>query len=1227
MANLAFLTPLICSWAGYAHRAASQQAPGCRRGATKRPGERSTPLQKPCWLQDGKRGHLRAAQARGSLCLRASTSEPVQETADEAPCTDGELEALAGAFPFRLDGFQARALQSILQSRSVVVSVPTGSGKTVIGEGALILALRKGMRAFYTTPLKALSNQKFGDFCDRFGVEKVGLLTGDVSIRPDAPILVMTTEVYRNMLYRCRTGVLAELSMTASATGRDAKLGNNDEPAPSTNPGDARSLSLTLNARYLDDLYAVVFDEFHYMNDRERGTVWEEAVISSPTHTILVALSATMRNAAEICEWFHAVHGTTDLIVTNDRPVPLDFLFADANGVRPLLVPAKRSGDDKSRGFARSRQRGARANSKVPTIDGRFQLNPELVWSPSEAGRMASERRQRWRESGDPNLRRSAEILERQEARRERDRFRGNVPSYPFLVRCLRSRRLLPAIIFLFSRSGCDRAVADVLRERRTLKLVSKPERAAIEARMEEFFASHPELRTNPDAQKRYESMIEGIAAHHAGLLPLWKALVEQLFQANLIKVVFATETLAAGINMPARSTVITALSKRAGSEGIVRLTPNEFLQMAGRAGRRGMDDVGYVVVMQSAWEPSAQTAFQLLQRGTDPLRSNFVPTYGMALNLLRHPGTPLQSAQRYLERSFGSFLASRGRLGQWKPEIHDEMESLERQVKETHAMLSVHGGEKAVAAYDKLLERLRSEERILGYLEEQHEESAVSVMEDLLVFSDPGTQVLLPDQQERALLAGVIVERRVDAPLRFALVATDGRLRICGPRYVAAVLSREPLVQIALPTQLLGLAADALDALSWRQLFAASSRYGEVHETAEPIMESHFMDRTGDNPLDSSQMTTWEDLAASPLAVPEIRRQRKIVDDLRTRLAGFTLHQHPDCEVVLKTYRSLGMTETQLGRLRHRMMRQTMQATATESWNIFRALVDVLERFGCLERTVTAPAEAMVSSPASSSTKPLVDSEAAGDDLVFFRLTDFGALVAGLRVENELWAGLAMVHAEQHLASLAPQELAGVAAALAADSGLPPGAHCRFLPSARALEICREVLGPLQEQLSSAQREALEAYWSNAASEANSETMLPNINLSPDLMGIVEAWAQGVSWSDLLNGLSLDEGDVVRLIRRSMDILRQIPSLGIGAGWHHRPASLVSSRLALNARRALTLLDRYPVADSSLERAGEAATVDLTNRVSPPQETTLDSDPETFWSDESVLSEVMDED
>jgi len=1156
---------------------------------------------------------------RSSLTQRLRALANVPERKDNGSLLDAEQEALESMFSFSLDEFQLRAIRSVLQSRSVVVSVPTGSGKTVIGEAALAIALKKGMRAFYTTPLKALSNQKFGDFCDRFGTEQVGLLTGDISIRPDAPILVMTTEVYRNMLYRCRTGVLAELSVAASPV--DEVL------APATE--DAHSIAPLLRAGYLDDLFVVVFDEFHYMNDRERGTVWEEAVIGSPTHTILVALSATMRNAAEISEWFEAVHGVTDLIVANDRPVPLEYVYLDADGLHPLLVPLKRSSGDKGKGFGRSRQRGARNESKFPTIEGRYQMNPELVWNVGQESKQIAERRQRWRDANDPNLRRSAEVLERREARRLRELYRVSVPSYPFLVRCLRNRQLLPAIVFVFSRSGCDRAVSEVLRERSALKLVSKAERAMLESEMEAFFEVHPELRENPDSQKRYESIMEGVAAHHAGMLPLWKALVEQLFQANLIKVVFATETLAAGINMPARSTVVTALSKRSRSEGIQRLTPNEFLQMAGRAGRRGMDPIGYVVVMQSAWEPSAEVACQLLQRGADALRSNFVPSYGMALNLLRYPGTPLQSARRYLERSFGSFLASRGRLNQWKPEIHDEVEALERQVKEAHRIFAQHGGEKVVAAYDKLLERLRCEERILGYLHEQHEESAVSIMEDLLVFSDPGTIVLLPDRAERAVLAGVVVERTLDTPLRFALVAADGRIRVCGPRYIAAVLSKEPLAKFSLPDSLTGLKAEALSVLHWRELFSASSRYGEVRETFEPVMDCGLVDVGTAPALEYSEMTTWDDLAAPPLAVPEIRRQQKLVVDLQERLASFSLHDHPDCELVLKAYRSLGVAEAHLGRLRQRLMRQTMQATATESWNIFRALVDVLERYRCLERVEEVEDDARAESGQDVTRAEPEASDDTGSRYTFFRLTEFGSIVAGLRVENELWAGLALIHAEQQLAGLAPHELAAVVASIAADTSLPPGGYCRFLPSVRVLDLCREVLGPLRKQLAAAQQEALETYWSPSMATLNGELMIPDVRLSYDLAGVVEAWACETPWSTLLNGVSLDEGDIVRLLRRTIDLLRQIANLGTssGLGWSRRVAALVSSQLVMNAKRALTLIDRYPVNDSGLERASGGQVAESLELDNDSDEDSAEVEEDVAWdSDEDAILATSDE-
>jgi superfamily II RNA helicase len=444
-------------------------------------------------------------------------------------------------FPFPLDSFQLDAMASLDRGHSVVVCAPTGSGKTVVGEYAIHLALSQGRRVFYTTPLKALSNQKFRDFADQFGSEQVGLLTGDITIRPDARVVVMTTEVFRNMLYEVGRG-----------------------------------------HHRLRDVRFVVLDECHYINDTGRGTVWEESIIRSPSAIQLVALSATIANAEELTSWMARAHGPTDLVLTRHRPVPLRVHFFHRGQLVPLV---NKSGKP---AFSPSSRRGGGTRSLEP------------VTQP-------------------------ARVIAR-----------------------LREANMLPAIYFIFSRRGCEAA----LERAAHLALLTDDEEEAVEQIVRPAVAANPFVRGHP----HLSYLRHGLAAHHAGLLPAWKSVVERLFQAGLIKVVFATETLAAGINMPARTTIISALSKR-GDEGYRPLTASEFLQMSGRAGRRGMDPVGHVVVLPDPYR-SPLDAARLATAPPDPLISRFTPTYGLVLGLLR-THTPAE-AERLLRQSFGQFQAER---------------------------------------------------------------------------------------------------------------------------------------------------------------------------------------------------------------------------------------------------------------------------------------------------------------------------------------------------------------------------------------------------------------------------------------------------------------------------------------------------------------------------------------------------------------------------------------
>jgi superfamily II RNA helicase len=449
-------------------------------------------------------------------------------------------------FGFKLDDFQLEAINHINTNKSVVVCAPTGAGKTVIAEFAVKKALQNNKRVFYTTPLKALSNQKFNDFKTAYGEEKTGLLTGDISINRDAQIVVMTTEVYRNMLYGTNLGKVEE---------------------------------------NLKNVQYVVLDEVHYMNDEQRGTVWEESIIYSPNNIQIIALSATIANASELTDWINTVHGETHLVNTDFRPVPLrHFYFSKQNPdkIYPLFAP------------------GGKLNSKIkpekPTFRGGKKTKET---SPMD------------------------------------------------LVQVLHSNDMLPAIYFTFSRKKCDDNMADCSK----LKLLNDFEERRLLQIIDEHVLDMPYL-----AKSKYlEYLYAGVASHHAGLLPGWKVLVEKLFKQGLIKVVFATETLAAGINMPARSTVISSISKRT-DEGHRILTASEFLQMSGRAGRRGMDEVGYVTIVGTSFQSPEEVA-ELASSTSDPLGSKFTPSYSMVLNLLQR--FKIEEARELILKSFGYFSSN----------------------------------------------------------------------------------------------------------------------------------------------------------------------------------------------------------------------------------------------------------------------------------------------------------------------------------------------------------------------------------------------------------------------------------------------------------------------------------------------------------------------------------------------------------------------------------------
>jgi len=484
------------------------------------------------------------------------------------------VESFRRTLKFDLDPFQEAACEALENGSSVLVAAPTGAGKTIVAEFAVHQAMRSPAdKVFYTAPMKALSNQKFHEFVNQYGPDAVGLLTGDTNINSGARIVVMTTEVLRNMLYA------------------DSDL--------------------------LKNLAYVVMDEVHYLADRFRGAVWEEVIIHLPRHVKLVSLSATVSNAEEFGDWLQAVRGDTEVIVSEERPVPLD---------QHVLVRGKLLDLFDSTGLA--------ATNRV---------NPELVrlaGSGGGPGRGADHHGRRGSSRGrrfDRGVQENARI----------DR--------PEVIELLGGKNFLPAIFFIFSRVGCDSAVRQVLRA--GINLNDSAERKEIREIVD---ARCRTLLDEDLAVLGYwewlEGLERGVAAHHAGMLPAFKEVVEELFQRKLVKAVFATETLALGINMPARSVVLEKLEKFNG-EARVPITPGEYTQLTGRAGRRGIDVEGHSVIQWAAGlDP--QNVASLASRRTYPLNSSFAPTYNMAVNLIEQFGR--ERTRDILESSFAQFQADR---------------------------------------------------------------------------------------------------------------------------------------------------------------------------------------------------------------------------------------------------------------------------------------------------------------------------------------------------------------------------------------------------------------------------------------------------------------------------------------------------------------------------------------------------------------------------------------
>ena len=889
------------------------------------------------------------------------------------PSSNLELD-LETLFPFKLDDFQIQAIAALNENKSVVVCAPTGSGKTIIGEYAIHHALAQGKRVFYTTPLKALSNQKLRDFREKFGEPIVGLVTGDTIINVDAPIVVMTTEVFRNMLYDTPIG----------------QVGTS-----------------------VEDVESVILDECHYLNDRQRGTVWEESIIYCPAQIQIVALSATVGNPEQLTNWIHQVHGPTELVNSDFRPVPLRFFFSNPKGLFPLL-------DQK-----------------------RQKINPRLKGKPNHKGK--------------------------------RRRKLSECPQIFQVVNQLQERDLLPAIYLIFSRRGCDQAVEEL----GEMNLVNPAEAEKLQQLIDEFGMAHPEaVRVN-----QLEPLHRGIAVHHAGVLPAWKELVETLFEMGLIKVVFATATLAAGVNMPARTTVFSSLSKRS-DDGHRLLYASEFLQIAGRAGRRGMDEVGFVVTLQTRFEGAKEAAY-LATAKPEPLRSWFTPSYGMVLNLLQTH--TLSEVEELLERSFAEYLA--------KLKLAPEQQAIAKKNAELAKLdVELAGVNLAqLASYSKLRERLKEERRLLKTLSSQAESVRTEgIIQHIKSLKSPTAVYLKGKHIKVSTPVPALIVAQVTHTHKMTLICLGAKNRwyVVTPDDVLAVgeslthLNQARLNILIPPPQLV--------------IQPGKSCVGE--DTTAEIAQQIPSD--------------WE---YSLSEAPEVGAQES-----RMRLVKEDIDNHPlnqfgnPGSIVKRHHRRLALREEVH---QHQLKYRQHQSNQSYYWQDFLSLIEVLQEFEALDG---------------------------------YTPTFLGRMAAAIRGDNELWLALAM--GSGIFESLEPHHLAGAVCALITEPPRPDS-WTDFLPSTEVTDAL--------SQLKETRRKLFQV-------QRRHHVVLP-VWLEREMIGLVEHWAlgeeSGVDWSQLCEYTSLDEGDLVRMLRRTIDVLWQLPQI---------PG--VSPVLQRNARQAISQMKRFPV-------------------------------------------------
>ncbi|CAI9092802.1 OLC1v1028135C1 [Oldenlandia corymbosa var. corymbosa] len=1010
-----------------------------------------------------------------------------------------DVDELASVYSFRIDKFQRLAIKAFLRGSSVVVSAPTSSGKTLIAEAAAVATVARRRRLFYTTPLKALSNQKFREFREAFGDTNIGLITGDSVINRDAQVIIMTTEILRNMLYQSVGAVSSESGLL-----------------------------------HVD---VIVLDEVHYLSDISRGTVWEEIVIYCPKEVQLICLSATVANPDELAGWINQIHGKTELVTSSKRPVPLTWHFSTKTALRPLL------------------------NEKGTGMNRRLALSYMELDS-----------------SGD-NLRKDDRFRRRSSRKHETDiptfskngvnnTRRSQVPQVVDTLWQLEGMDMLPAIWFIFSRKGCDAAVQYL----EDCCLLDECEMTEVELALKKFRIQYPDAVR----ESSVKGLLRGAAAHHAGCLPLWKSFIEDLFQRGLVKVVFATETLAAGINMPARTAVISSLSKR-GESGRMQLSSNDLLQMAGRAGRRGIDDRGHAVLVQTPYE-GPEECCKLLFSGLEPLVSQFTASYGMVLNLLAgvkvtnatsesddlkvmQAGRTLEEARKLVEQSFGNYVGSNVMLAA-KEELAKIGNEIERLTKDISDESIDQKSKKLLtsSAYKEitdLQEELRAEKRRRSELKRKVELERLLSLKPMLKelgdghlpfmclqYSDSaGTQHLLPaaylgrvDSLNAPRLKNMVKDSDAFAftadggsefesnlsPSYHVALGSDNSWYLFTEKWIRTVYKtgfpNTPLSQgDDSPREIMSKLLDNGD-MQWQKV--VESELGGLW-TMEGSLETWSWSLNV--PVMSSLSEDDEVLKFSQVyydAVEIYKDQRNKVSRLKKRIArteGFKEYKK-----ILDTAK---FTEEKIRRLKARSKRliNRIEKIEPSGWKEFLQVSNVIHESRALDINTH----------------------------VIFPL---GETASAMRGENELW--LAMVLRNKVLRDLKPAQLAAVCGSLVSEGiKIRPWKNNSYMYEASSSVM--NVIGVLEEQRSS----LLELQQKHGVT-------IPCC-LDSQFSGMVEAWASGLTWREIMMDCAMDEGDLARLLRRTIDLLAQIPKLPD-----------VDPLLQSKAKSASDIMDRPPISE-----------------------------------------------